>query len=74
VVLPLPEAGAPRFGLLMRGLREAAGRRDLRHAAVDCMIAVTAIEHGAVLVSGDALFPRLAALAPELRVANWTTG
>ena len=71
VILPLPMLGAPRFGALMRDLRAGARRRDLQHAVIDCMIAVTAIEWGAMLVSGDTLFPRLARLAPALRVVNW---
>ncbi len=71
VILPLPEAGAPRFGALTRALCAGARPHDPQRAAIDCMIAVTAIEHGAVLVSGDTLFPRLTRLAPELRVENW---
>ncbi len=42
--------------------------------ALDCMIAATALERGAALVTGDALFARLAALEPELRVVSWTGG
>src|SRR3954454_19346692 len=71
-VLPLPEAGAAVFGALMRDLRPATGRAELQRHAVDGMIAVTALERGAVLVSNDALFGRLAGLNPALRVTDWT--
>jgi predicted nucleic acid-binding protein len=72
-VLPLPEAGAAVFGALMRDLRPAIGRSDIQRRAVDGMIAVTTLAHGAVLVSNDALFGRLAKLNPALRVTDWTT-
>jgi predicted nucleic acid-binding protein len=72
-VLPLPEAGAAAFGALMRDLRPELGRTDLQRHAVDGMIAVTALDHGAVLVSNDALFGRVAKLNPALRVTDWTT-
>ena len=71
-VLPLPEAGAAVFGALMRDLRPAIGRADLQRHSVDGMIAVTALDRGAVLVSNDALFARLAKLDPTLHVADWT--
>jgi len=72
-VLPLPEAGAAVFGALMRDLRPELGRSDIQRRAVDGMIAVTTLAHGAVLVSNDALFGRLAKLNPALRVTDWTT-
>jgi predicted nucleic acid-binding protein len=74
-VLPLPGAGAARFGALMRGLRGGGLRRSqVQRHALDCMIAAAALERGAALVTGDALFARLAALEPELRVVSWTGG
>jgi predicted nucleic acid-binding protein len=73
-VLPLPETGAAVFGALMRDLRPDLGRADLQRRAVDTMIAVTALERSAVLVSNDALFGRLARLNPTLRLADWTAG
>ena len=71
-ILPLPPSGAELFGALMRDLGGSLPRADLRRHKIDCMIAVTALEHGAVLVSNDALFARLATLVPALRVADWT--
>src|SRR5689334_8433301 len=54
-VLPLPEARAAVFGALMRDLRQELGRADIQRHAVDCMIAATALDRGAVLVTNDAL-------------------
>ena len=70
-VLLLPEGGAELFGALMRDLRAGTGRSEVERHAIDCMIAVSALEHGAVLVSNDALFERLAALIPVLELVNW---
>lgn len=56
----------------MRDLRSEHGRADLQRHAIDCMIASTALDRGATLVSNDALFGRLAKLNPALRVADWT--
>jgi predicted nucleic acid-binding protein len=74
VVLPVPVAGAERFGSMMRGLRGGLSRREVQRHALDGMIAVTALERDATLVSNDALFARLAVLDPALRVIDWTSG
>ena len=71
-VLPLPQSGAELFGALMRDLRTGTGRGEVERHAVDCMIAVSALEHGAVLVSNDALFERLVTLLPVLQLVTWT--
>jgi predicted nucleic acid-binding protein len=73
-LLPLPERGAELFGALMRDLRAGGPRQRVERHAVDCMIAVTALEHRAVLVSNDALFERVAALMPVLELGSWTGG
>ena len=73
-ILPLPETGAVRFGALMRDLRDSIPRVEVQRRAVDCMIAITALENDAVLVSNDALFKDLAALCPALQIADWTVG
>jgi predicted nucleic acid-binding protein len=70
-VLPLPPAGAKVFGTAMRDLRVRMPRTDAQRVVLDCMIAVTALEHGAVLVSHDALFRQLATFLPGLRVIDW---
>jgi predicted nucleic acid-binding protein len=73
-ILPLSETGAELFGALMRDLRAGTPRADVQRHAIDCMIAVTALEGGTVLVSNDALFEQLVELVPALRVDNWTAG
>src|SRR3954452_7339380 len=72
-ILPLPEAGAELFGALMRDLRGGSSRPEVQRHAVDCMIAVTALENGAVLVSNDGLFGQLIELIPALQIDNWAT-
>ena len=71
MVLPLPQSGAELFGALMRDLRGSRGRGEVERHAIDCMIAVSALEHGAVLVSNDALFEHLVTLLPVLQLVNW---
>lgn len=41
-------------------LHGSLSHREVQRHALDGMIAVTALEHGAVLISSDALFARLA--------------
>jgi predicted nucleic acid-binding protein len=71
-LLPVPVAGAGLFGRLMRDLRAGADKSTVRRHAVDRVIAVTALDRGAALVSSDGVFVRLAGLAPDLRVLDWT--
>ena len=71
-LLPLAESGAELFGALMRGLRSSASRHDVQRSAIDCMIAVTALEHQARLVSHDALFAQVAQIIPSLELVSWT--
>jgi predicted nucleic acid-binding protein len=71
-ILPLPQDGTRHFGALMRDLRPRLPRADLRRHKVDCMIAVTAREHGAALVSNDGLFRQLALALPGLALVDWT--
>ena len=73
-VLPLPPAGAKTFGAAMRDLRATMPRAEVQRSVVDCMIAVTALERRAVLVSHDAAFQRLAAFLPGLQLVDWATG
>ena len=71
-VLPAPEIGAVVFGALMRDLRAELGRSEIQRRAIDSMIAATALVHGAVSVTSDGLFQRLARLNPALQTADWT--
>ena len=72
-LLPLPESGAELFGALMRDLRASASRHDVQRYAIDCMIAVTALNHQARLVSNDALFAQVAQIIPSLELVSWTS-
>jgi predicted nucleic acid-binding protein len=71
-LLPLPESGAQIFGALMRDLRAGFPRQQVERHAIDCMLAVSAVAHRAVLVSNDALFKRVAPLLPALELVSWT--
>jgi predicted nucleic acid-binding protein len=71
-IMPLPRDGARHFGVLMRDLRALLPRADLRRHKLDCMIAITAREHGAALVSNDGLFREIAKLLPGLVLLDWT--
>src|SRR3954454_2594453 len=66
-VVPLPEAGAAVFGALMRDLRPELSRAGIQRHAIGGMIAVTALDRGAVLVSNDALFGHMMSLNPALQ-------
>jgi predicted nucleic acid-binding protein len=55
----------------MHDLRGSTSRAEVQRHAIDCMIAVTALESGAVLVSNDALFDQLVQLIPALQIDNW---
>jgi predicted nucleic acid-binding protein len=70
-IVPLSETGAELFGALMRDLRAGRPRAEVQRHAIDCIIAVTALEGGAVLVSNDALFAQLVELVPALELDNW---
>ena len=56
----------------MRDLRSGATRQDVQRYAIDCMIAVTALEHQARLVSNNALFAQMAQIIPSLELVSWT--
>jgi predicted nucleic acid-binding protein len=71
-LVPLAESGAELFGAIMRGLRSSASRHDVQRSAIDCMIAVTALEHQARLVSHDAIFGQVAQIIPSLELVSWT--
>ena len=51
--------------------RLGATRKSLQEKTVDFILASTAIEIGAVLVSDDKVFQTLGTIYPSLRVENW---
>jgi tRNA(fMet)-specific endonuclease VapC len=64
-ILPITEAISRRFADLKTTLR----RSGIVKSDVDLLIATTALEHGATLVTNDGALP--AGDLPELTVENW---
>ncbi|MDY7094981.1 MAG: type II toxin-antitoxin system VapC family toxin [Acidobacteriota bacterium] len=72
-ILPLSLNGAQLYGeLRARYEREvgASAKAVSRHTS-DFLLAATALETAAILVSGDHLFTTLRKLEPQLQVENW---
>ncbi len=79
-MLPLSHRGARVFADIKSRYRQyqetRMGSQELvkhlsRHT-VDLIIASSAIEHGATVVSNDRIFERLQDVCPELSVTDWT--
>ena len=72
-LLPLSPAGADLFGRMKAAYQSHFGvhRGAMRQVTIDIMIAAQAVEHGAVLVSHDAYFPKLSRAFPACRVQDW---
>ena len=64
-ILPITEAISRRFADLKTALRQ----KGIAKSDVDLLIATTALEHGATLVSNDSAL--LAGDVPELVVESW---
>jgi len=73
-ILPLSLEAAEVYGKLktLYELETQTGERRLKEHSVDFILASTALEHNAVLVSNDNVFLRIREYAPRLRVENWT--
>ena len=80
-VLPLSRRGAKIFADLKdayrhRKARELSGKELAKHLArhtSDFLIASTALDHRATVVSNDRIFTLLRQVSPQLAVADWTT-
>jgi predicted nucleic acid-binding protein len=73
-IIPLSQTGAKIFGeLKVRYRKIQVHKKLLALDTIDLMLASTAIEANAVLVSNDNIFEKLKYLHPELIVENWTT-
>ena len=61
------------FGQLKANLRRKTntGSQQMKKHNIDLMIASTAIAEGAVLISADSIYPKLAEIEPRLRYENW---
>lgn len=72
--LPLSESGARIFGELKMRYQKYSGvkKNVLDRATVDLVIASTAIESNAILVSNDDIYGRVQSLWPDFRWENWT--
>ncbi len=72
-IVPLSVEGARVYGELKVEYehRTGVGRRSLRESTVDLILASTALEIGAVVVSDDAVFRRLQEIDPAIRAENW---
>ncbi|MCB1055054.1 MAG: type II toxin-antitoxin system VapC family toxin [Acidobacteria bacterium] len=72
-ILPLSLSGARRYGELRSRYEQSVGstsKAASRHTS-DFLLAATALDLEAILVSGDQLFSKLRELEPQLRVEDW---
>ena len=72
-VVPLTLEGAEMYGVLKASYEKHTGMRKKeakRHTA-DLVLAATALEIGAVLVSDDQIFDRIQEIEPALQLENW---
>ena len=71
--LPLSENGAQVYGRIKASYKELTGisPKALRRHNLDLILASTAVEKGAILVSNDRLFGKLVQLESNLRLENW---
>jgi predicted nucleic acid-binding protein len=73
-IISLSPTGAKIFGeLKVRYRNIQAHKKSLALDTIDLILASTALEVKAVLVSNDSIFEKLKHLHPELIVENWTT-
>ncbi len=72
-IVPLTLEGARRYGELKVEYERqtGVGRRSLREKTVDLILAGTALELGAVVVSDDRVFRTLQAIEPAIQTENW---
>ena len=72
-IVPLSLEGAKRYGELKVAYERhtGVGRRSLQERTVDLILASTALEIGAVVVSDDKVFRTLQKIDPAIRAENW---
>lgn len=72
-IVPLSLDGAELYGTLKAEYEKHTGasKRALMERTVDLILASTAIEHEAVLVSDDRIFHTIREFTPSLQVENW---
>ena len=72
-VLPLTVEGAKIYGEIKTGYEKytGIGKNEIKRHTVDFILAGTAIEIGAVVVSEDRIFQAIREFYPSLHVENW---
>lgn len=79
-ILPLSQKGARIFAELKDGYRKTKKRqlsgkeldKHLARHTSDILIASTALDHAATVVSNDRIFIQLRRVSADLRIADWT--
>jgi len=73
-LVPLSEEGAGIFGILKSKYQKRFDlkKKALSQNSIDLMLASTAIEIGAILVSNDKIFPKIQKIEPNFQLENWT--
>lgn len=73
LILPLSLDSAEVYGKLRVQYEEhtGAGRRKLHEHTIDLMLAASALEKGAVIVTDDRVFETVQEFSPSLQVENW---
>ena len=72
-ILPLTLKGAELYGKIKTAYKKQTGatRAGMRRHNIDFILAGTALEQQAVIVSKDNIFPKIQELEPGLQVENW---
>lgn len=76
IVLPLTEQGSRIYGRIKYLFKQSFGTnyQTMKTHTVDMIIASTALEQNAILVSSDAIYQQLQGLEPALKRENWAVG
>jgi predicted nucleic acid-binding protein len=72
-VLPLTQKGAELYGKIKSEYKRQTGtsRKDMRRHNIDIILASTALEHNAVIVSKDKIFSRIKKFEQALKIESW---
>jgi predicted nucleic acid-binding protein len=72
-ILPLTLKGGELYGKIKAEYKKRTGttRGDMRRHNVDIILASTALEKNAVIVSQDKIFLKIQEFKPELQIENW---
>jgi len=75
-VLPLTLEGAKKYGEIKAKYKNhtGIGKKEIKRHTVDFILASTAIEKNAIVISDDQIFQRIHEFYPSLRFENWKEG